>query len=625
MKKIITVVHEFQALSYAWGNDPPWYEVLLDDLPRSGNEPITTGVKQFQTYAIRRNLYQALRHIRLTDDYLWLWVDALCIDQTNIHEKSQQIPKLPSIYFNAWNVIAWLGDGESLPGGVEKAVSLVPDILNLKTLDIDLRGDTLDEDVLRSWASFGSLLQQPWFERRWVIQEVACARKLSVRVADKILSWLDFADAVDLYSANIDQMQALYHQSALFRTEPAALDHIKSTKAVALMQFSRNVFRKRSDPPSVSKLMNLRSLVLAASSFAVSDVRDVVYALLHLANDGRQSVTIPLGRYDVFVSDYSKHPVQIFEEFIDYSILTSTSLDILCQPWASWPGPLRTTAYKGRTLPSYIGVASFDEGGLCQRHIPPDDLLGPVMGQTYNASRGVAIKARRLPQAIDILEVKGILLGTIETFTASAVHSGMLTKNSLSMLGWCGTLETGIDDRLWRTLVANRDPDSRIAPTWYRRACALALTKIDGDGHLDSAALIADKSQPSTLISYLRRVLVATENKKIFRCTKNTTSDDSTGAKEGAQEQAKEQIHEAIVGLGPEDMGSVGQQWVCILYGCSVPVILNEVDGRKYQGDGTYHVKLTGPCYVHGYMEGEIFAGMSEEDIRSRSITFSIH
>ena len=156
-----------------------------------------------------------------------------------------------------------------------------------------------------------------------------------------------------------------------------------------------------------------------------------------------------------------------------------------------------------------------------------------------------------------------------------------------------------------------------MAPTWYRRACALALTQLNGSGNLDSEALIADSSQPSTLINYLKRVQEATAKRKIFRCKR---PDPDVGLT-----QAKNRALKAIVGLGPEDMDSENKNLVGILYGSSVPVILRVVDDDRSKADNTYHVKLVGPCYAHGHMEGEIFAGMSEMEIKKRTTTFSIH
>jgi len=642
--KLTTILHEFQALSYAWGNDPPSYPVSLSDLPQSGECLSTTASTKCYTYLVRENLYEALRHIRLADDYLWIWVDALCLNQDDEIEKGQQILKMPTIYSNAWNVIAWLGGDEGSPQDIKNAVGLVPKILNLKKLNAALQGETLSEDILRAWVAFGRLLQRPWFKRRWVIQEVACARKLCVRIADHILSWLDFADAVELYSDNLSRMRVLYRQSSLLRTDPVALDGIDCNQAVALMAFSRNIFRKSSDSVIVSKLMNLECLVLAASSFAVSDIRDVVYALLYLANDSYRPLVTRLKKPArlVFSSNYSTHPADIFEEFVRYSIASSGSLDILCRPWATWPSAAHTVHYEDRTIPSWIGVASSNRDGPDSRHIPPEGLLGPVGGHVYDASRGIAVQAETLrykkdwefhtpsfssspgdegvimmkrspvPQIIsNVLRVRGMILGKIETVSASTASEGLIKNDWLKTLGWQGALKKGVDDQLWRTLVANRNAESKVAPTWYRRACALALTKLDHAGNLDITVLTADPSQPATLVSYLTRVREATTNRRSFRCEISHAESGSMGAQT-----------DAMVGFGPEHISSQDHVLVCILYGSSVPVILNKIEDSAW---GTTHVKLVGACYVHGHMEGEIFSGMSKEEIRDRSKTFSIH
>ena len=655
MEILTTTLHEFQALSYAWGTDTPSIPITLSDLPRSGEDSSTTAATQSYTYLVRENLYQALRHIRLTDHYSWIWVDALCLNQDDQAEKGQQIPKMPDIYSNAWNVIAWLGGDDSTPWSPKLAVDLVPDILNLKTLDIDLRRETPGEHILRSWVAFGRILQRPWFKRRWVIQEVACARRLSVRIADHILSWLDFADAVELFSDNIDRMRTLYRESSLYKTAPNALDCIECSQAVALMTFSRNIFRKSTGSSIVSRLMDLETLVLAASHFAVSDTRDIVYALLYLAKDRRRLVTAQVPVPDdhrIFMSDYCKHPVDIFEELVRYSIATSKSLDILCRPWAGWPGAHRRILYQGRCLPSWIAVASWEsahrrlfpaswmeeswEPPSRTRHVPPENLLGPVGGRIYDASRGVAVQThitsskqeiastssssshqfnaelnmmpprlQHQPGADLVLHARGMILGSITTVSRTPARKGLLEDDWLRTLGWKGTWEQGIDEQLWRTLVANRDPESKFAPTWYRRACALALTKLDEFGNLDTTSLIADPSQPGTLVNYLRRVKEATENRQAFRCENS----------DGAQ-------LDTIVGLGPGHFHPWAErEMVCILYGSSVPVILREHKDR----DGTTVARLIGACYVHGHMEGELFADMSEEEIQKRSTTFSIH
>ena len=59
---------------------------------------------------MRLNLYQALRRLRWFRDPRLIWVDAICINQSDVDEKSQQIPLMGRIYRNAASVLVWLGE-----------------------------------------------------------------------------------------------------------------------------------------------------------------------------------------------------------------------------------------------------------------------------------------------------------------------------------------------------------------------------------------------------------------------------------------------------------------------------------------------------------------------------------
>ena len=59
--------------------------------------------------AIYATLDSAIRHMRKADTPLTLWADALCIHQSDDHEKSLQVGMMSKIYGNAYRVIGWLG------------------------------------------------------------------------------------------------------------------------------------------------------------------------------------------------------------------------------------------------------------------------------------------------------------------------------------------------------------------------------------------------------------------------------------------------------------------------------------------------------------------------------------
>lgn len=59
------------------------------------------------------NLEAALRHLRVTDATVTLWVDAVCIDQSNEAEKNDQVQCIGDIYRKARPVIIWLGHAKA--------------------------------------------------------------------------------------------------------------------------------------------------------------------------------------------------------------------------------------------------------------------------------------------------------------------------------------------------------------------------------------------------------------------------------------------------------------------------------------------------------------------------------
>ena len=85
---------QYSALSYVWGPALRPFELQ------------TAGGKVLLTAA----LHSALKRIRSRDASIVLWVDAVCINQADDHEKTVQIRLLQNIFQDAQKVFAWIGD-----------------------------------------------------------------------------------------------------------------------------------------------------------------------------------------------------------------------------------------------------------------------------------------------------------------------------------------------------------------------------------------------------------------------------------------------------------------------------------------------------------------------------------
>lgn len=84
---------EYEALSYVWGAPGSTRNILLND----------------KLIPIRENLEAALRQLRRRDSPRTMWIDAICIDQSNIQERTDQVQQMDKTYRNATGVVVWIG------------------------------------------------------------------------------------------------------------------------------------------------------------------------------------------------------------------------------------------------------------------------------------------------------------------------------------------------------------------------------------------------------------------------------------------------------------------------------------------------------------------------------------
>jgi hypothetical protein len=145
-------------------------------------------------------------------------------------------------------------------------------------------------------------------------------------------------------------------------------------------------------------------------------------------------------------------------------------------------------------------------------------------------------------------------------------------------------------EKLWRTLVAHRGPDGDFPPSCYHRACLHCLVNDTPNGHINTKDLIRE-GQPRIVRGYLKRVQAVTWNWVFLEAD---VSLDGSGEK--------------LFGLGP--LKAMQRDVVCVLFGCSVPVIF-----RKHVDEDGKYFELVGEAYIYGKVDGEAVTGLTEEEL----------
>lgn len=165
---------EFLALSYVWGSDAKTMEIQLN------------GHK----VNITQNLYVALDRLRTyCKDFtgMWIWIDALCIDQQNTAEKSFQVGRMTEIYGQAHAVCAWLGDSD--PEKEADMKVLFDDFESIRLYRESSPEERTGTDdpalVLLDWGANECLVEltvNSWFGRVWTLQEAVLSRSCRIYV-----------------------------------------------------------------------------------------------------------------------------------------------------------------------------------------------------------------------------------------------------------------------------------------------------------------------------------------------------------------------------------------------------------------------------------------------------------
>lgn len=185
---------KFYALSYCWGS-----------ATRKGTIQITNGarprdIENDNILEVPVTLIPYLYKSRSSMKTHKIWIDSICLDQRNLDEKNSHVPKMRTIYMKAQCTISWLGaEADGSTKGFEYAVRLnewyrkhmqaqqastsTTGEKQEPNAHVDVRvGDPSLEAMLK-------LLDRPYFDRAWIVQEVVVSREVLLACGESFMPW----------------------------------------------------------------------------------------------------------------------------------------------------------------------------------------------------------------------------------------------------------------------------------------------------------------------------------------------------------------------------------------------------------------------------------------------------
>lgn len=160
---------KYTAISYVWGDANSRVQITCNE----------------QKVTITANLAAALFAMRHETTPQTVWADAICIDQKNEREKEKQVKQMGQIYEQAERVIVWLAGDEN--GWAKTCLETIQEV-NKYMSELWYEHGSTDEipsftEPYPQWietvrtSKIQQLLDFPWFQRVWVVQEAALARE----------------------------------------------------------------------------------------------------------------------------------------------------------------------------------------------------------------------------------------------------------------------------------------------------------------------------------------------------------------------------------------------------------------------------------------------------------------
>ena len=561
----------FEALSYTWGE-------------KFENEPWSAQARQICIRGcivnIQENLFRALTRLRKLSQSRLLWVDALCINQQDETERGDQVSKMGAIYTTAANVVSWLGEGSV---GTSYAFSLIDNVAK------NIENDKAIREIIRpshaparaqalfALSSLTEMFRRDYWSRVWVIQEVHFARSVIIQCGEYTIPWVRMVHVQNTLVVRFMDLLGEFPEDSDEDTKQLKyVRHAMQFRGPRSLVLDREIFCR--GPAQIDLFEGLLMHRLKKAT----DSRDKIYALVGLTKAAKDPD---------FVIDYTLPMRQVFINTVDYVLQKSASLDIIL---IQTKGVADVEDFEeDRPLPTW--TPHFGARSSCN----PIPFRHATLDSAYGASALIKAEAK-----IDLtrgnLTTRGVIIASVGSIAPSqeAHYANDLDSGISAVKSWKAYVRDKFEHstkllELARLLLCELPesldsvPDSELLGIFDLFDQDLWSEAQDRDEieitiePKRSAAENIDRLEVQTIVyNIYRRNLFITEN--------------------GDLGMAQDSVLEGDL--------------VCIIFGCSIPVILRRVD--------EHFIYISDACVV-GYMYGK---GIQEvEGGKLETETFEIH
>ena len=510
---------KYEAISYSWESR---------ELP-------ATILCNGQRIPITSNLHAALDLFRLPNQPCQLWVDAICIDQSNDGEKASQVRLMGRIFGGAECVLVWLGAADDADDFAMRFI---------QEMRMDSRfGPSVDamsdDEMLSVSDALKSLCSRGYWQRLFIVQEVALAKQVVLFCGRYEIHWKIITEAMLMSGSAIWTERLKVALAAKGRdAENGFLTEIFHTQGPRSLispssEASTGMYQDR-------KRETFRLAVMMADK-ACFDPRDKIFGIYSLLPPSMQR------RINV---DYSLETADIFLTAAKAFIQGAECLDII-----NWPNRQESNTVQ---LPFWVPdwSLSFDVTPYAVYHeywnSTPDPRTNFVDYQIQDDG---------------VLQIKGCTIGTITSTSECPILAskaqGPVSELELNEL-WLFFLECYLStggpacDSSIQSFLDCIGVQYKLEPRHFR-------DWLDTYSYKDSVSSPADFILPLAELDHMCRVRNVQTHRKFFLCDVR---------------------HDPLIsrtwGWGMTSTAVREGDLLCVLPGCLLPVVLRARDHGKH-------------------------------------------
>jgi hypothetical protein len=261
--------------------------------------------------------------------HLRLWIDALCINQQDLNERSQQVGRMRNIYSCATSLLIWPQDTTTPIPHIQAVAKFVQEIhttvrphfnevISRNDVVSQITSQSFLDRTLQSIEMFRQIITQSWFKRMWIIQEVATATgHVTALLGFYPVQWRFLTHIVFAYCREMSPL-------------PLRVMFLGDAKGLSILEQLEREYKELKQKSELDRETRLpievperlgQLLRQISGNFKATQPHDHLYALLGL-----------LGTDDIpqeICPDYSMPFKQVFHKYAAYLIKNTKNISFL--------------------------------------------------------------------------------------------------------------------------------------------------------------------------------------------------------------------------------------------------------------------------------------------------------